>query len=931
MRKMKKTLALLAIVAMVLTMVPMQVFAADSTRLAGADRIATAIAIADAFGPADTVILAPADNRNLVDSLAVAPLAGKVSPVYLTFKNSLDAAVKAKLSGKKVIAIGAISDAVIADAQTVATSVEKVSGADRIATSDLINAKLTAPAGTFVVGYYAIPDALSVASFAAANNYAIVITNPDGSFDASKIKGSKTYLLGGPTLVKDMAGVTATRLYGPDRFDTNVEVVKALTYSYDKVYLANGISLVDALAGAPLAAKTNSPILLTDNVTVKAASVVSTKMNAASVVVALGGTGVVSDSVVAQVEYVSTTFEVVNVTVNDATHLKVVYSQKLDEGTAEDTDNYEIEDTDVKKAVLQPDGITVIVEIEEDDAFTNDPDDDYTVKITDVENEDGDVVVAYKQILALYDNVKPEVDSIDLTDRDTLEITFSENVSEASAENESNIEILDEDDSSVNVTLERDADDHYVVLVTDLAGLDEGEYTLSIKNVKDLAGNRIDAYEEEFDLEEDNTDPDVVSVKAVSVTTLKVTFDEPVRDTFDAEIVALAPSNPTIEVVDGTNDKAYYLDFEASAPDEDTSYKIVISDYEDKSGNVGDDYTKFVKFKDVAPTLESTEGEIESVAGDKYAVFTFDVDVNGSIDLVNDLEDVIFIDEDGDEIVLDSIDNNDIYDSDGLDIDDNQFAIALANLDKGEYTVTLPEGFATVKGAQSEEVDVTFEVTTEEEADVNVDDIDTGSDDTDNIYYVYFTDEVGSSALDVDNYELDGDAVFSNAAFTSTDKDAVKLTVRAGALDYADYKVLDDDFRLVIEGIQDTNGNDVEEWDSYEDGNYDAADDFRFYETTGPDVEDAVIEDLETITVYFDEDIANTGDIDEDDFKVTVDGDEVDIDSVTMVDASTWTLHLDDEIDPDYDKVRAGTSADFDGEDQYGNEGRTNRLVTADI
>jgi putative cell wall-binding protein len=929
MRKMKKTLALLAIVAMVLTMMPLQVFAADSTRLAGADRIATAIAIADAFGAADTVILAAADNANLVDSLAVAPLAGKVSPVYLTFKDSLNAAVKAKLSGKKVIAIGAISDAVVADAQTVATSVEKVSGADRLATNDLINAKLTAPAGTFVVGYNAIPDALSVASYAAANNYAIVLANPNGSVDSAKIKGAKTYIIGGPTLVSDIAG--ATRLFGSDRFDTNVEVVKALTFEYTKVYLANGVSLVDALAASSLAAKTNSAILLTDNVIVKAASTVSTKMNAASVVVALGGTAVVSNSVVSQVEYVSTTFEVVNVTVNDATHLKVVYSQKLDEGTAEDTDNYEIEDTDVKKAVMQPDGITVIVEIEENDAFTNDPDDDYTVKITDVENEDGDVVVAYKEILALYDNVKPEVDSIDLTDRDTLEITFTENVSEASAENESNIEILDEDDSSVNVTLERDADDHYVVLVTDLAELDEGEYTLSIKNVKDLAGNRIDAYEEEFDLEEDNTDPDVVSVKAVSVTTLKVTFDEPVRDTFDADIAALAPSTPTIEVVDGTNDKAYYLDFEASAPDEDTSYKIVISDYEDKSGNVGDDYTKFVKFKDVAPTLESTEGEIESIAGDKYAVFTFDVDVNGSIDLVNDLEDVIFIDEDGDEIVLDSIDNNDIYDSDDLDIDDNQFAIALANLDKGEYTVTLPEGFATVKGAQSEEVDVTFEVTTEEEADVNVDDIDTGADDTDNIYYVYFTDEVGSSALDVDNYELDGDAVFSKAAFTSTDKDAVKLTVRAGALDFADYEVLDTDFRLVIEGIQDTNGNDVEEWDSYEDGNYDAADDFRFYETTGPDVEDAVIEDLETITVYFDEDIANTGDIDEDDFKVTVDGDEVDIDSVTMVDAATWTLHLDDEIDPDYEKVRAGTSADFDGEDQYGNEGRTNRLITADI
>ncbi|HWQ88695.1 MAG TPA: cell wall-binding repeat-containing protein [Desulfitobacteriaceae bacterium] len=301
MRKMKKTLALLAIVAMVVTMIPLQVFAADSARLAGADRIATAIAIADAFGPADTVILAAADDANLVDSLAVAPLAGKVSPIYLTYKNGLDPAVKAKLSGKNVIAIGAVSDAVVNEVKTVAASAEKVSGIDRLATNDLINARLTDPVGTFVVGYNAIPDALSVASYAAANNYAIVLANPDGTVNSSKIKGSSLYIIGGPTLVRDITG--ATRLYGADRFDTNVEVIKALIYSYNKVYVANGLTLVDALSASSLAAKDNAPILLTDNITVKAASTVNPQISDATVVTALGGTGVVSDAVRDQVGF----------------------------------------------------------------------------------------------------------------------------------------------------------------------------------------------------------------------------------------------------------------------------------------------------------------------------------------------------------------------------------------------------------------------------------------------------------------------------------------------------------------------------------------------------------------------------------------------------------------------------------------------------
>ena len=299
MRKMKKALVLLVIVAMVLIMIPLQVFASDIARLSGADRIATSIAVADDFGSADTVILAAANDANLVDSLAVAPLAGKVSPIYLTFKNSLDAAVKAKLGGKNVIAIGAVSDAVVNEVKTVAASAEKVSGADRLATNDLINARLASPAGTFVVGYNAIPDALSVASYAAANNYAIVLANPDGNLDSAKLKGTTTYIIGGPTLVKDIAG--ATRLSGADRYDTNVEVIKALTYNYTKVYVANGVSLVDALAGSPLAALTGAPVLLTDNATVKAASIVNPKLGVSSDVIALGGTGVVSDAVIMMV------------------------------------------------------------------------------------------------------------------------------------------------------------------------------------------------------------------------------------------------------------------------------------------------------------------------------------------------------------------------------------------------------------------------------------------------------------------------------------------------------------------------------------------------------------------------------------------------------------------------------------------------------
>ncbi len=72
------------------------------------------------------------------------------------------------------------------------------------------------------------------------------------------------------------------------------------------------------------------------------------------------------------------------------------------------------------------------------------------------------------------------------------------------------------------------------------------------------------------------------------------------------------------------------------------------------------------------------------------------------------------------------------------------------------------------------------------------------------------------------------------------------------------------------------------------------------------------------------------GDIDEDDFKVTVDGDEVDIDGVATADGITWTLTLEDDLE-EFDTVKAGTSADFDGEDVDGNKGKAGKLIKAEM
>jgi putative cell wall-binding protein len=273
MKKTKKAIVTLAIIGMVAILVPSIALAATGVttdRLSGADRFGTANKIADQFVSATTAILAPAANANLVDALAAAPLAGKNSPILLTDNNTLTQATKdelIKLGVNKVYVVGAISQAVFNEVNAMpGVTAIQLKGGDRIATAAQISSLLTNIAGSFVVGYGALADALSVASFAAAHNYSILVANPDGSLPTSEVayKGAKVYLVGGSTLVKDIAG--ATRLAGADRFATNKVVLETLSYVYDKVYVANGTQahLVDSLVASSLAASDGAPIILTD-------------------------------------------------------------------------------------------------------------------------------------------------------------------------------------------------------------------------------------------------------------------------------------------------------------------------------------------------------------------------------------------------------------------------------------------------------------------------------------------------------------------------------------------------------------------------------------------------------------------------------------------------------------------------------------------
>jgi hypothetical protein len=242
----------------------------DANRISGADRVLTSVAIARrGWTSAETVVIVPGGSANLIDALAVAPLAGQENaPILLSVNGTLSSTVEeeiARLGAKKAYIVGAVSAEVARRLAERFPSVEIIvlQGKDRYETAALVTARVREPGGVFVVGYNALADAVSASSYAAAHGYLLQIANPDGSFSLPAVSGAAQlpgYILGGPALVRDHPGYT--RIYGSDRYATNEALRNALEFDFANIYVADGDTLVDALTGSALAAQSEAAIVL---------------------------------------------------------------------------------------------------------------------------------------------------------------------------------------------------------------------------------------------------------------------------------------------------------------------------------------------------------------------------------------------------------------------------------------------------------------------------------------------------------------------------------------------------------------------------------------------------------------------------------------------------------------------------------------------
>ena len=287
-----------------------------SHRLAGANRYTTAVAISQkGWATSGTVILA--SGEDYADALTSGPLAKKYnSPILLTSKASINADTIAeigRLKAKHIIIIGkegAVSLGVATQLTKAGFSdITRIGGVNRYETSTLVAAKLNKPSAVVIVPGQDFPDALSVSSIASKLGLSIILSSKSGLSDSAKKYIStneikKAYIVGGtavlyPAIEKQVTG--PVRLAGVNRYETNLAILKAFEgeFNYDNVFIATGNNFADALAGAALASKTSSPMILSGSImNTNIANYLASKENLNTKIFALGGDDVISNSIV---------------------------------------------------------------------------------------------------------------------------------------------------------------------------------------------------------------------------------------------------------------------------------------------------------------------------------------------------------------------------------------------------------------------------------------------------------------------------------------------------------------------------------------------------------------------------------------------------------------------------------------------------------
>ena len=782
-KKSTKALASAALMSLVLTTAlsagPVKAAQGKVTRTSGTTRYATAAEVAKtnwAQGSKNVVLVS---GEGYADAVSASALAKKLdAPILLTASDTLSSDAKSALDTLKpenVYVIGGnasisqnIRDGLKADKY----NLTELGGTTRYETNAKVADELVKlgvdPSNVMVVGGEGFSDALSVAPVAAAKGQILLLASNDQSatqpvIDFVKANNSKATVVGTKNVINDTIydalGAASRVDGGTSRFDTNLKVLDAFKDSLktDKVYIANASAAdpdnlyADALVASAVAGKYSAPLVLVDKDgsegTTNALAYLKNNTDSSTDVQLIGGTAVVPQSIEDDINALYNPQDQDQATAVDSVEasglnqIKVTFNGKVDEDTAKDVSNYEVDGSQLKKdgasASLQDDNKTVLINLSK----VEDQNSDIDVKVRKgiLSEDKSNTIPEYTKTVTFSDTTAPTLNSVEARGNNKLDIKFSEPIKvqahdEASALTKiaGKLKINDNNLSSYGINTEvaddalkysalddavvtKDDNDNMYYYTDEVevyfdSALPTGSNTLKLSNadssiLSDAAGFPIADTTQNFTVDDVTGAPQITSITAEDSGKVYINFDRPM-DTKTAkenanyvlngegDSTAGNISDATIDLKkDDTQVKISGVDLNKN------SNKIYISNkVEDAYGNkVADDTYKSFDLEE-----DTTKPKVTSVSAlDESTIrvrFSKDVDASYAKSKSN----YKLLDGNGNDIT-NEINPNDIAIVDGKDSDKTAsvFDIKLGeDSEKNQYKLTDSKYTITIKNIQ---------------------------------------------------------------------------------------------------------------------------------------------------------------------------------------------------------------------------------------
>lgn len=306
------------------------------TRISGADRYQTAVAVAKELYPSTASIVLIATGLDFPDALAAAPIAAKLGgPLLLTAPGSLPPAVGAELTSldpSTVVLVGgsgAVSPAVASTISSLlpAATITRISGADRYATARALvdYAFPNGASNVFLATGANFPDALAAAATAGAQGEPLILVNGSaGSIDNTTVTFlyslavTGVFVAGGGGSVSmsilnqvNKMGLLAGMASEIDRYQTADAIASsAFGQIGSNALIATGTQFPDALSAATLAAATHTPLYLSTPTCIPEDTYDSIQIVTPKAVTLVGGTGALSQGVANYAQCATNHFDV---------------------------------------------------------------------------------------------------------------------------------------------------------------------------------------------------------------------------------------------------------------------------------------------------------------------------------------------------------------------------------------------------------------------------------------------------------------------------------------------------------------------------------------------------------------------------------------------------------------------------------------------